>query len=73
MCTRIRRGTSDGVAEPTLKAIHSMSNPGVQTTQMLANLSTFMSNVGEGNLHDSVTPVIQNMIAKLGREMNAPE
>ena len=54
-------------------AMERMSNPGVQTTQMLANLSTFISNVGDGNLRDNVTPVIQTMIAKLGREMNGAE
>ena len=51
-------------------ALDRMNNNGVNTTQMLANMLTFICNVGGGQLHDRVTPVIERMLSMLDKELD---
>ena len=50
-------------------ALNNVSNIGVNTTQMFANVSTFIRNVGDNQLRDRVTPVIERMNTRLDREL----
>ena len=50
-----------------------MSNSGVQTMQMLSHLSTFMSNVGEGELRNLADPLVRQIMNQLRDQIGRPE
>ena len=54
-------------------AMDRMSNSGVQTTQMLSHFSTFVSNVGEGDLRNLADPLVRQMMNQLRDPLSWPE
>ena len=51
-------------------AMNRMTNSGAQTTQMLSHLSTFMSNVGEGDLRNLAHPLVRQMMNQLRDQLS---